>query len=194
MAKIVLVGAGSFVFGRDFIADIMLYPKLGGSTLMLMDVDKERLDLATAFARKLTEQNKLKLKIESTTDRREALDGADYVITSIRAGGWKAQQILREITMKHGRKSNRTRLDPAGYSADCARYRRFWKFVMTWKKSVLTPGCSTIVIQWQSSAGPSMITPRSRMSAYVPTRPAVLKDSAESLVCRLRIFTTRWPA
>ena len=89
MAKIVLVGAGSYVFGRDFIADIMLFPKLAGSTLTLMDIDKERLDLAAAYARKLVEQNKLKLKIELTTDRREALDGADYVITSIRAGGWK---------------------------------------------------------------------------------------------------------
>jgi Alpha-galactosidases/6-phospho-beta-glucosidases, family 4 of glycosyl hydrolases len=102
MAKIVLIGAGSYVFGRDFIADIMLYPKLAGSTLMLMDIDKERLDLAAAFANKMVEQNKLNLKIESTTDRREALDGADYVITSIRAGGWKAQQLLREITWKRG--------------------------------------------------------------------------------------------
>jgi alpha-galactosidase len=102
MAKIVLVGAGSYVFGRDFIADIMLFPKLGGSTLTLMDIDKERLDLAAAFAGRLVEQNKLNLKIESTTDRRQALDGADFVITSIRAGGWKAQQVLREITLKHG--------------------------------------------------------------------------------------------
>ena len=102
MAKIVLVGAGSYVFGRDFIADIMLFPKLAGSTLTLMDIDKERLDLAAAYARKLVEQNKLKLKIELTTDRREALDGADYIITSIRAGGWKAQQVLREITWKRG--------------------------------------------------------------------------------------------
>ena len=102
MAKIVLIGAGSYVFGRDFIADIMLYPKLAGSTLMLMDIDKERLDLAAAFANKMVEQNKLNLKIESTIDRREALDGADYVITSIRAGGWKAQQVLREITWKRG--------------------------------------------------------------------------------------------
>jgi alpha-galactosidase len=102
MAKIVLVGAGSYVFGRDFIADIMLFPKLAGSTLTLMDIDKERLDLAAAYARKLVEQNKLKLKIELTTDRGEALDGADYVITSIRVGGWKAQQLLREITWKRG--------------------------------------------------------------------------------------------
>jgi alpha-galactosidase len=102
MAKIVLIGAGSYVFGRDFIADIMLFPKLSGSTLTLMDIDKERLDLAAAYANKMVEQNKLKLKVESTTDRRAAVDGADYVITSIRPGGWRAARFIREITWKRG--------------------------------------------------------------------------------------------
>jgi alpha-galactosidase len=102
MAKIVLIGAGSYVFGRDFIADVMIFPKLGDSTLMLMDIDKERLDLATAFANKMVEQNKLQLKIKSTTDRKEAVDGADYVITSIRPGGWRAARFIREITWKRG--------------------------------------------------------------------------------------------
>jgi alpha-galactosidase len=102
MAKIVLIGAGSYVFGRDFIADIMLFPRLSGSTLTLMDIDKERLDLAAAYANKMVEQNKLNLKVESTTDRRAAVDGADYVITSIRPGGWRAARFIREITWKRG--------------------------------------------------------------------------------------------
>jgi alpha-galactosidase len=102
MAKIVLIGAGSYVFGRDFIADIMLFPKIGTSTLTLMDIDKIRLDLATAYANEMVKQNKLKLKIESTTDLRTAVDGADYVITSIRPGGWRAARFIREITMKRG--------------------------------------------------------------------------------------------
>ena len=102
MSKIVLIGAGSYVFGRDFIADVMIFPQLGESTLMLMDIDKERLDLATAYANKMVEQNKLKLKIKSTTDRKEAVDGADYVITSIRPGGWRAARFIREITWKRG--------------------------------------------------------------------------------------------
>jgi alpha-galactosidase len=46
MAKIVLVGAGSWVFGRDLITDIVSYPELRDSTLALVDIDKERLDLA----------------------------------------------------------------------------------------------------------------------------------------------------
>jgi alpha-galactosidase len=102
MSKIVLIGAGSYVFGRDFIADVMIFPQLGESTLMLMDIDKERLDLATAYANKMVEQNKLHLKIKSTTDRKEAVDGADYVITSIRPGGWRAARFIREITWKRG--------------------------------------------------------------------------------------------
>jgi len=114
MAKIVLVGAGSYVFGRDFISDIITYPKLGKCTLTLMDIDAERLDVAAAFAGKLVEQNKLNLKIESTTDIRKALDGADYVITSIRAGGWKPVQVNREIAWKRGVECVPDALGPGG--------------------------------------------------------------------------------
>ena len=87
MAKIVIIGAGSFVFARGLITDLVLYPQpgLGDSTLALMDIDKDRLDLMTAFARKIVEQNHSKIKVESSTNRKEVLEGADYVIVSIRA-------------------------------------------------------------------------------------------------------------
>ena len=114
MAKIVLIGAGSYVFGRDFISDIIQYPQLGKSTLTLMDIDAERLEIAAAYARKLVAQNKLNLKIESTTDRRKALDSADYVITSIRAGGWKPVQINRELAWKRGVECVPDALGPGG--------------------------------------------------------------------------------
>jgi alpha-galactosidase len=102
MPRIVLIGVGSDVFGKDIISDLLLYPALGGSTFTLMDIDKERLDLFTAYAKKLVQQQKSDLKIESTTDRRAAVDGADYVITSIRSGGWPIHNKNREITMKRG--------------------------------------------------------------------------------------------
>jgi len=57
-----------------------------------MDIAQEPLDLMTAFARKLVEQNGFNTTIESTTDRREALAGADYVFVTIRVG--KYQQPL----------------------------------------------------------------------------------------------------
>ena len=114
MTKIVLIGAGNYVFGRDFISDIVIYPEICNSTLTLMDIDKERLDLATAYAKRLVEQNKLNLKIETTTDRRQAIDGADYVITSIRAGGWKPVQKNRELSWKRGVETAPDAMGPGG--------------------------------------------------------------------------------
>ena len=92
MAKIVLIGAGSHVFSMHLITDILSYPELRDSTITLMDIATEPLDLITSFARKLVKQNGFSTKIESTRDRREALEGADYVFVTVRVG---EQQDLR---------------------------------------------------------------------------------------------------
>jgi alpha-galactosidase len=102
MPKVVLIGAGSYVFGRDFISDILLYPNLGDSTITLVDIDNERLETAAEYAGKLVEQQRVNLRIESTTDHREALNGADYVIYATRSGGWAPVIRDREITMRYG--------------------------------------------------------------------------------------------
>jgi alpha-galactosidase len=108
MAKIVIIGAGSFVFARGLITDLVLYPQpgLGDSTLALMDIDKDRLDLMTAFARKIVEQNKSTIKVEFSTNRKEVLEGADYVIVSIRAGDWEPVMKNQEVSMKRGVESS----------------------------------------------------------------------------------------
>ena len=102
MAKIVIIGAGSHVFSRNLIRDFLSYPELRDSTITLMDIDKERLDLITAFTKKLIDQHKFETKVESTTDRRAALEGADYVIVSIRVGGLEANRLDLEIPAKYG--------------------------------------------------------------------------------------------
>ena len=102
MAKIVLVGAGSYVFARDIITDVLLKPSLKDSSISLVDVDPERLNIMTAFTKKLVEQQGFKTRIDSTTDRKEALEGADYVITAIRAGGWKPVLENRLTALKYG--------------------------------------------------------------------------------------------
>ena len=102
MAKIVLIGAGSHTFSRHLITDILTYPELRDSTIALMDIAQEPLDLITAFAKKLVSQNGYKTRIESTTDRREALVDADYVFTTIRIGGQDAAQWDREIPKIYG--------------------------------------------------------------------------------------------
>ena len=102
MAKIVIVGAGSHVFSSRFITDILSYPELREGTITLMDISKEPLELATAFAKRLVEQNKFNTKIESTTDRREALDGANYVLITIKVGGVQHLDTERKIALKYG--------------------------------------------------------------------------------------------
>ena len=64
MAKIVIIGAGSRNFAKNIITDVVLYPELADSTIALMDIDKERLELTTDFARTLIKQHGLKTKIE----------------------------------------------------------------------------------------------------------------------------------
>ena len=102
MAKIALIGAGSHVFSQNLITDILSYPELRDSTIALMDIAQEPLDLITAFAKKIVKQQGFKTKIESTTNRREALEGADYVICTIQVGGLKVLFTDKEIIDKAG--------------------------------------------------------------------------------------------
>ena len=102
MSKIVLIGAGSHVFSRHLITDIVSYPELRDSSITLMDIAQEPLDLITAYAGKLFKQQGLKTRIESTTDRRRALEGADYVFTTIQVGGAKSNLEGRRIAAKYG--------------------------------------------------------------------------------------------
>jgi alpha-galactosidase len=102
MAKIVLIGAGSHSFSKNLITDIISYPELRDSTVTLMDIAKEPLELAASLAAKLVKQQGYKTKIESTTDRREALKDANYVIVAIRVGGAAASVADHEITLKYG--------------------------------------------------------------------------------------------
>jgi alpha-galactosidase len=102
MAKIVLIGAGSHVFSRHLITDILTYPELRDSTITLMDIAPEPLALITSFARKIVKQHGFATKIESTTDRRKALQDANYVIVTIQVGGNKWDQADHKIALKYG--------------------------------------------------------------------------------------------
>ena len=87
MPKTVIIGAGSHVFSRHLITDVLSYPELRDSTITLVDIAAEPLALITAFADKLVKQQGFPTRIESTTNRRKALEGADYVFVTIRVGG-----------------------------------------------------------------------------------------------------------
>ena len=102
MVKIAIIGAGSHVFARNLITDFLSYPALHESTISLMDIDEDALKLTTAFAEKMVSQHGLEAEVESTTDRRAALEGADYVVVSIRVGGLEANRFDIEIPAKYG--------------------------------------------------------------------------------------------
>ncbi len=102
MADITLIGAGSYVFTRNLCNDILLTPALQESTITLMDIDPVRLAWARDLVQALVERRGLKARVKATTDRREAVMGADYVITTFQQGGLAAYELDIEIPRKYG--------------------------------------------------------------------------------------------
>ncbi len=74
--KITMIGAGSVVFAKNLLGDILSHPELAGSEIALMDIDPERLRVAEIVAHRVAEAVGARPTITATTDRRAALDGA----------------------------------------------------------------------------------------------------------------------
>jgi len=101
--KIGFIGAGSAVFGRRLVTDLLYFPELQESTIALMDVNEERLEIMLRLATKLKQDNHLGgVTFEATTDRRRAIDGADYVISSFEVGSTVCRALDQEIPFKYG--------------------------------------------------------------------------------------------
>jgi len=101
--KVVIIGAGSAVFGLGTLATLVRSSRLQGGTLTLVDLNREGLDLIDALARRLVREWDAGRTIESSTHRKEVLPGADFVIVSIetgpREGLWRRDW---EIPLKFG--------------------------------------------------------------------------------------------
>ena len=89
MAKIVFIGAGSTVFARNLLGDIFGHVELADSEIALFDIDAERLETSELVARRVADAVDAEPKIVATTDRRAALEGADYAINMIQVGGYE---------------------------------------------------------------------------------------------------------
>jgi alpha-galactosidase len=88
--KVAFIGAGSTVFARTLIGDLLSYPELGdGTTLALMDIDEERLRTSEIVARGIVDALGVDARLEATLDRRQALADADYVLTMMQVGGYR---------------------------------------------------------------------------------------------------------
>ncbi|MHA1291641.1 MAG: family 4 glycosyl hydrolase [Promethearchaeota archaeon] len=100
--KIVLIGAGSSSFGPATLADISLSKILYGSTIVLHDINKEKLDIIYELVVKENEIIGNKFNIEQTTDRKTAIKNADFIICSIENGDrfklrWQDNRISRKF-------------------------------------------------------------------------------------------------
>jgi alpha-galactosidase len=104
LTKIAFIGAGSTVFTRNLIGDVVRFPALADSTTFsLMDIDQQRLDTSELVARSLIEGAGARATVESTLDRRAALDGADYVVTSFQVGGLHPSTVVDfEVPRRYG--------------------------------------------------------------------------------------------
>jgi alpha-galactosidase len=103
MPKIAFIGAGSTVFAKNLMGDILSFPELADSTLALHDIDAARLRTSEAVARRTAGLLDVRPTIEATTDRRAALHGADYAICMIQVGGYQPGTVLDfEVPRKYG--------------------------------------------------------------------------------------------
>ena len=95
MPRIAFIGAGSTVFTRNLIGDLLRSQELAGTTtLALMDIDPERLRTSEAAARATAAALGVRPRVQATRDRRAALDGADYVVTSFQVGGYRPATVV----------------------------------------------------------------------------------------------------
>lgn len=103
MPKITFIGAGSTVFAKNLLGDLLSFPELAHATISLHDIDPERLRTTEVVAHRLAQGLGAHPTIEATLDRRQALDGADYAIAMFQIAGYQPGTVIDfEIPKKYG--------------------------------------------------------------------------------------------
>lgn len=100
--KIAMIGAGSIGFTRKLMRDVLAVPELNDTVFSMTDISRPNLDMVAQLCQREIDHNKLPATLQTTTDRRKALEGADYVICTIRQGGLAAFQTDIDIPLKYG--------------------------------------------------------------------------------------------
>ena len=100
--KITYIGAGSAVFARQLMTDILSIEGLEEGTFALVDIDAARLDVARRIAERLVARSGKRWDVVASTDRRDVLEGTDFVINSIEVAGRPNVLHDYEIPLKYG--------------------------------------------------------------------------------------------
>ena len=102
MPQVTLMGAGSAVFSRQLMVDILLTPGLDGGSFALVDIDPARLELAHQLAEKVIALTGKDWTVKASTDRRQVIGGSDYLINFIEVNGLQTVRLDHEMPMKYG--------------------------------------------------------------------------------------------
>jgi alpha-galactosidase/6-phospho-beta-glucosidase family protein len=102
MTKIVAIGIGSLVFGVELLRDVFQTPELRGAELWLVDTSAEALRRNVGLATRLNEETGWDVAVRSTTERGEALPGADFVVTAIAVDRNTTWETDHRLALKHG--------------------------------------------------------------------------------------------
>ncbi len=102
MPKITLIGGGSYTWAPTFLRDIFTTPELRGSTVVLEDINPERMGLIYQFGQKMLADYHLDDRLEQTSSLDQALENADFIILTITTGGLDAMRADLEIPARYG--------------------------------------------------------------------------------------------
>lgn len=102
MTTVSFMGAGSVEFTRDLLADILALDGLGEVSVRLHDIDPDRLATAEGVARSVAHQRGVNPSVIACPDRRQALEGADFVINIVQIGGLAATRTDFEVPARYG--------------------------------------------------------------------------------------------
>jgi alpha-galactosidase len=100
--RVAILGAGSTIFARQLMTDLLCTPGLEQGAFALVDVDAARLELAHRLGEKLVEHSGRAWTVEASTERRQVLPGCEYVINAIEVAGLRNVRHDYDIPLKYG--------------------------------------------------------------------------------------------
>ena len=100
--KIAIIGGGSYNWAPTIINDILLTPGLEGCNIVLEDIAPEPLAVIQVLGDKMISAKASHCTLSSITDEAEALEGADFVVVTISAGGFETMEKDLAIPLKYG--------------------------------------------------------------------------------------------
>ena len=92
--RITFIGAGSTVFMKNIVGDVLQRDALADADIALMDINPQRLEESAVIAGKLIQTLGTKATIETFSDQRRALDGADFVVVCFQIGGYEPSTVV----------------------------------------------------------------------------------------------------